>query len=94
MPSVRETFGLVYVEAMTQGMALVYTKNDGVDGLFDVTVGESVNASSIKDIKTAIIDIINHRDAYMPAGIVDFEQFRWGSIAVKYINLYKQVINQ
>ena len=94
MPSVRETFGLVYVEAMTQGMALVFTKNDGVDGLFDAAVGESVNASSTKDIKTAIIDIINHRDAYMPAGTVDFEQFRWSSIALKYNKMYQQILSR
>jgi len=93
MPSVRETFGLVYVEAMTQGMALVYTKNDGVDGLFDVTVGESVNAYSSKDIKTAIIKIINHPEAYMPAEPIDFEQFRWNSIAVRYNRIYQQILS-
>ena len=29
MPSKHETFGLVYAEAMTQGLPVIYTKNEG-----------------------------------------------------------------
>ena len=34
MPSKTETFGLVYAEAMSQGMPIIYTKNQGFDGQF------------------------------------------------------------
>jgi len=33
LPSVNETFGMVYLEAMTSGCITVGTKNDGIDGI-------------------------------------------------------------
>ena len=33
LPSVGETFGMVYLEAMSQGCITVCTKNDGIDGI-------------------------------------------------------------
>lgn len=33
MPSVNETFGLVYIEAMSQGCIVIGTKNEGIDGV-------------------------------------------------------------
>src|SRR5699024_6672924 len=35
MPSKHETFGLVYVEALTQGIPIIYTKKQGFDGFFE-----------------------------------------------------------
>lgn len=51
MPSYHETFGLVYIEALTQHLAIVYTKGQGVDGMLDSSVGEAVKASSKANIK-------------------------------------------
>jgi len=51
MPSFHETFGLVYLEAMSQGLPIIYTKEQGIDGYFkDGTVGYSVNPNDISDI--------------------------------------------
>ena len=41
MPSINETFGLVYAEAMSQGLPVIYTKGQGFDkqfndGLWDI----------------------------------------------------------
>lgn len=35
MPSKPETFGLVYVEALSQGLPILYAKGEGFDGYFD-----------------------------------------------------------
>ena len=32
MPSKAETFGLVYIEALLQGLPVMYTQNEGIDG--------------------------------------------------------------
>ena len=32
MPSITETFGLVYGEALSQGLLIIYTKGQGFDG--------------------------------------------------------------
>ena len=34
MPSKHETFGLTYIEAMTQGLPVIYSKGEGISGLF------------------------------------------------------------
>jgi glycosyltransferase involved in cell wall biosynthesis len=93
MPSIHETFGLVYLEALSQNLPIVYTKGQGVDGLFDDTVGIGVNPTSVVEIKEAIEVVLKSLQRYSNRNIC-FEQFRWNGIAEKYINLYKQVINQ
>jgi glycosyltransferase involved in cell wall biosynthesis len=51
MPSRRETYGMVYVEALLAGVPILWSQNQGVDGLFDnVTVGYSCDPRSITDI--------------------------------------------
>ena len=48
MPSLAETFGLVYVEAMSQGLSVLYTKGEGIDGLFEEHIGEAVTPKHSK----------------------------------------------
>lgn len=92
MPSHTETFGLVYVEAMTQGLACIYTKGQGIDGMFNEKVGIGVNSHSTEDIAKAIDIIFSNRSNYSTEG-VEFEQFRWDKISMRYISFYKEIIN-
>lgn len=90
MPSIHETFGLVYLEALSQNLPVVYTKGQGIDGLFDDTVGIGVNPLSVNDIKDAIKKIITNYGFYSNRN-VDFERFRWSGIAAYYKSLYEDV---
>src|SRR5699024_10936915 len=55
MPSLQETFGLVYAEAMSQGLPIVYSKGQGFDGQFDEgLVGYKVDKLKPKDIADKI----------------------------------------
>lgn len=92
MPSIHETFGLVYIEALTQNLALIYTKNQGIDGLLDERVGEKVNALSTKSIQNAICKVLEHRSDYLASEVVDFERFRWEEIAKEYKKMYQSLI--
>lgn len=94
MTSFYETFGLVYLEALSQNLAVVYTRHQGIDGLFDMSVGESVNAHSQKSISDAIERILNNREQYLAHEVIDFEEFRWSRIANNYKNLFAQVISR
>lgn len=87
MPSITETFGLVYVEALSQGLAVLYTKGQGIDGYFSSSVGESVNPLSVKSIKQALIKLLTERESYKTETL-DFENFRWQKIAEKYYLYY------
>lgn len=91
MPSITETFGLVYLEALTQNLPVVYTKGQGIDGLFNQSIGIGVNPKSIPDIKNAIISILSNQNDYSNK-VIDFNNFRWSTIAQKYINRYKLII--
>ena len=57
MPSLHDTFGLTYIEALSQQLPIVYTKGQGVDGLFeniDNPVGIAVNPLSVDEIDEVI----------------------------------------
>lgn len=92
MPSRYETFGLVYVEALSQNLAILYTRGQGVDGLFSEAAGESVDSSSVEEIKEALARMLNNRSAYSNREI-DFERFRWRNIAAYYHALYANELN-
>jgi len=93
MPSIYETFGLVYLEALSQNLPVIYTKGQGIDGLFDDTVGIGVNPLSVEDIKDAIKIILQNNSKYGNKN-VHFEDFDWSEIAGKYISMYKDIITK
>ena len=90
MPSIYETFGLVYVEALSQNLPILYTKNQGVDGLFGPEVGESVNPLSVDEIVEGLKKILTG-SGYSNQNI-NFEEFRWSRVAAKYKELYKATL--
>lgn len=55
LPSVNETFGMVYLEAMASGCITVCTKNDGIDGI----IKNNCNGFLIEPNSTSIKSVIN-----------------------------------
>lgn len=91
MPSIHETFGLVYIEALSQGLPVLYTKGQGVDGVLPHTAGCGVNPLSIDEIAHVLKSILtdksyNNKD-------VDFEKYRWSNIAIDYLTDYSRIIS-
>lgn len=91
MPSIGETFGLVYVEGLSQGLPYICSINQGVDGSFNKNVGEAVNPNSIKSISKGIKKIIKNYEKYSNKHI-DLSIFNWEEISKSYINIYSDVI--
>lgn len=89
MTSIFETFGLVYVEALSQNLPVVYTKGQGIDGMFDDTVGIGVNPLSVIEIKNAIKTILQNHDCYGNQH-VNFKDFDWAKIADRYCCYYRE----
>jgi glycosyltransferase involved in cell wall biosynthesis len=51
LPSWPETYGMVYVEAVLAGVPILWSHNQGVDGLFEHgQVGYSCNPQSLDDV--------------------------------------------
>lgn len=91
MTSIRETFGLVYGEALSQGIPVIYSKNEGIDGVFDDNIGIAVDPRSIQSIADGIKKLINNYDQFNfePKEIVG--KLDWKKIALRYIELYKSI---
>ena len=90
MPSKFETFGLVYIEALSQGLPILYTENQGVDGLFNTSVGLSTNPYDSKNIVKSIEKLIFNSQKYKEnLNNLDFNEFSWKSILENhYLKLY------
>ena len=91
MPSIHETFGLVYIEALSQNLPVIYSKGQGIDGLFDESVGIRVNALSVDEIREAIRNILKNPVKYSNKKVV-FKDFDWKNIAENYIRFYQNAI--
>src|SRR5690606_7630929 len=88
MPSKHETIGLVYVEAMLQGLPILYTANEGIDGFYDEKIGEKVTSSEVKEIKEKLLTIMENYDSYTIPTSKLIENHNWENIALTYQNLY------
>lgn len=93
MTSISETFGLVYVEALTQGLPIICSKNQGIDGTFKGKVGEFVNPHAVTSIAEAIERMISDYQNY-EIDELNFSQFDWKLIADNYLNTYQNIISQ
>ncbi|MFC3611988.1 glycosyltransferase family 4 protein [Staphylococcus piscifermentans] len=93
MPSENETFGLVFLEALSQNLPIVYTKDEGIDRYFSENVyGVAAHSKDYQDIKKAIIYIINNYNE-MQKNLDDKEflnEFKWETIGKKYDKIYRE----
>jgi len=67
MPSHKESFGLAYAEALSQGLPVLYTKGQGFDNQFsDGTVGYAVNDRDHIDLADKIrMSYIPYNDSFI-----------------------------
>lgn len=80
VPSFTESFGVVYAEAMSQSLPVIYTKNQGFDGYFEAgEVGFPIDSSNAKDVAEKIRVILDNyksmsRKAYDNAAIFSWKK--------------------
>lgn len=91
MPSLTETFGLVYVEAMLQGLPILYTKGQGIDGFYNENIGEKVSNHSVETIKQALETMINNLDCYTIPIDKIAQTHNWSLIAKQYQQVYTNI---
>ena len=90
MVSWRETFGLVYVEALSQGLPIIYSRNTGFDGMIsDIKIGESCDPYDIVSIKYAMKNMIVNYDKYQLIGD-RINEFKWETISNKIFDMIKR----
>lgn len=90
MPSRTETFGLVYVEAISQGLPVIYSKGEGFDGWFsDGEVGYGRHCQDYIGLYEQIKNIMLHNIKITPNSI---KQFSWEVINEKYMSIYNEIL--
>lgn len=86
MPSTHETFGLVYLEALSQGLPIIHSIDQGIDGYFDDSnFVFKVEPTDQKSILQTVRKIIKNYDNLKYD--IDIDQFRWGKIADQYLKV-------
>lgn len=94
MPSFSESFGLVYAEAMSQKLPVIYTKGQGFDGQFEEgVVGYSVDPHNAEDIADKILKILLKKHEIEKACVNNVRKYDWDIIARRYISIYDYIKN-
>lgn len=91
MVSHHETFGLVYIEALSQGLPILYTKNQGIDCTFVENIGVGVNSRSEVEIYSGLKYILDNYNNF-EINEINFEKFNWQQIALKYLEIYNTIL--
>ncbi len=94
MVSKPETFGLVYVEALSQHLPIIYAAGQGFDGFYpDGFVGYPAEGGNVESIAEKIEKLIKNYE-HISANVCSLEldkDFEWNNIGIKYINIYKSI---
>lgn len=88
MPSINETFGIVYIEAMSRGLPIIYSKGTSVDGMFSSEVGIGLKSISPESIDEAINKIMSNYNYYHKNAIKEAQSYRFNNITKKIIACY------
>ncbi len=76
MPSIKEGFGIVFIEAMHYGLPVIAGNMDGsVDALINGALGTLVNPLDTNEIEIAIDNILNDKNKYLPNEELLMESF-------------------
>ena len=95
MPSHTETFGLVYSEAMSQGLPVLYTKGQGFDGQFpDGVVGYPICDTNPQEIADKVERVIKNYQELVTNCLQYTERFRWDDICGQYKKIYAMITSE
>ncbi len=92
--SIKETFGISYLEAMSQCLPVLYTENQGFDKIFnDGYIGYSLKHNDFKKLSEIIESIFTDKMKYKYFSEnckASINKFSWDVIVKGYDELYKE----
>ncbi len=94
LPSLRETFGAVLVEALACGTPVVATRCGGPEDIVNESVGLLVPQEDAKALAEAIAHVLQHRHQYHPDRLRSYavQQYSWERVTEQTVNLYQKVL--
>lgn len=95
MLSFKETFGTTYIEAISQGIPILYTVGQGVDGYFEEgRVGYHCNPQNVDMAAKKVFSILDNYDEISQNCIEESKKFCWVRVAEKYAAAINDMQNQ
>ena len=92
VPSSAETFGMVYLEAMSQGVPVLYTKGQGFDGQFpEGEVGYAVPCGDVRVQAQALGRVMQGYAERSKRCIEGARRYAWPRIAGMWMELYREL---
>ena len=100
MPTTNETFGMVYIEALSAGIPIIYSEQQGIDGYFDnADIGRVVDPKCATSIHQGILQVMqgyellkqNIAALQRNGGLLPFEQ---SSIVSRYESIIENLVNR
>ncbi|MDF2177503.1 glycosyltransferase [Aliiglaciecola sp. CAU 1673] len=94
MPSFHESFGLVYIEALSQGCPVICSFGEAIDGMFQGSgILESVDPKDDAGIAAAIIAHLKRWPRGIPQNIIarEIDDFNWSNIAQQYVSIFHRI---
>lgn len=93
MPSFRETFGLAYIEALSQGVPIVHSYGQGVAGYFAAnTVAAAVDPADPQSIVDGVLNVAARLPAVRDVCRREARRFDWRQIGQTYRDTYCSVL--
>jgi len=99
LPSLTESFGIVFAEAMACGLPIIGTTAGGIPEV--VRNGENgilVPPGNVNKLKNALVMLINDKELRKKSGEKSIEivqeNFTWDKIARDYLRIYKKCLNR
>ena len=92
VPSAAETFGMVYLEAMSQGVPVLYTKGQGFDGQFpEGEIGYAVPCGDVQAQTEALKRVVQEYAQRSQRCVAGAEKYAWPRIAGMWMRLYQEI---
>ena len=95
MLSHKETFGTVYIEALSQGLPIIYTENQGIDGYFkEGSVGYACNPTEVQEIAQKIKKTIDNYTSMSNECLNESNRFTWEMVAKEYNEVLQKCMGE
>ena len=95
MPSMKEGFGIVFIEAMNYGLPVIAGNKDGsVDALLNGELGILVNPMNVNEIGDALDEIIKNKNSHIPNRAKLLEHFSYESYKYKIEHILNTVYKE
>jgi L-malate glycosyltransferase len=97
LPSMAESFGMVFVEAMSSGLPIIATRIGGIPDIISEQNGTLIESENVTELTDAIEHYYEHREQLSEIGARNRrkveEEFSWTRVAERYEDTYRTAIN-